>query len=307
MSINEISGVVFNLQHYSIHDGPGIRTTVFLKGCPLRCLWCQNPESQAMHPEIMLNLDKCTGCRTCVEACPEGAISMQGDKSVTDRERCTGCGACADVCPYEARTLMGKDMTAGEVFEDVNKDAIFYTNSGGGVTISGGDPVFQPDFSAAILALCQEAGIHTAIETSGFCKWDKFKKILDHADLVLYDIKHMDSQAHKECTGVPNELILDNARRIYHDMKLPMALRVPVIPGYNDAVDNLEKLANFVSDELGPEVRVHLLAYHRLGIGKNEQLEKDAPLADLQPPDEPYMEELKNIFIRKNLDAVLGG
>ncbi len=171
-------GVIFNIQHYSIHDGPGIRTTVFLKGCPLRCSWCQNPESQVQKPVIFLNTEKCTGCRSCIEVCPAGAIQIIEGKSKTDRNLCEGSGKCAEVCAQEARNLMGQYVTAAEVFEKVNVDAIFYRNSGGGVTISGGDPVAQPDFTVSILKLCREAGIHTAIDTCGFTKWETLRLIL---------------------------------------------------------------------------------------------------------------------------------
>ncbi len=305
MEINKTGGIVFNIQHYSIHDGPGIRTTVFLKGCPLRCLWCQNPESQTSKPEIFLNMEKCTGCGQCVPACPEGAIRINNEKSVTDRKKCIGCGACAEVCQTEARTLMGYSITAGEVFEIVNKDAIFYESSDGGVTVSGGDPVFQPDFCAAVLKLCKEAGIHTAIETSGFGKWQLLKNILAHTDLVLFDLKHMDTVAHKALTGVPNEPILENVKKIYHELKLPIIIRIPVIPGYNDSIENIEKTGAFVSTELGRDIEVNLLPYHRLGIGKNMQLEKDPQLEDVKPPDEIHMEQLREILRRMNKCVVI--
>jgi pyruvate formate lyase activating enzyme len=251
MEIGKTSGIVFNIQHYSIHDGPGIRTTVFLKGCPLKCLWCQNPESQTPTPEILLNSEKCIGCGHCVSSCPEEAVSMNNEKAATDRKKCRGCGTCAQLCPSKARTLMGCQMTASEVFEDVNKDAMFYESSNGGVTISGGEPIFQTDFCSGILKLCQDAGIHTAIETCGFGKWKLLKDILNHTKLVLYDLKQMDTNAHKVCTGVPNDLILENAKKIYHMMKLLMVIRVPVVPGYNDSFENMELLGFFVAKELG--------------------------------------------------------
>jgi len=196
---------------------------------------------------------------------------------------------------------MGYSITSEEVFEDVNKDAIFYANSNGGVTLSGGDPLFQPDFSAAVLRRCHASGLHTAIETSGFGRWELLKNLLAHTDLVLYDLKHMETEAHKACTGVPNGLILDNARRICHELKLPMIIRVPVVPGYNDSTENIQQLGAFVASELGRNVSVHLLPYHRLGIGKNEQLEQEQPLADVVPPDEIHMENLRNILLRLNL------
>ena len=198
---------------------------------------------------------------------------------------------------------MGYSITAGEVFEEVNKDAIFYTKSNGGVTISGGDPVFQPDFSAALIQLCQAAGLHTAIETSGFAKWERLKGILIHTDLVLYDLKHMDPAAHKHCTAVSNDLILENAKRIYHELKIPMIIRIPVVPGYNDSIKNMEDLGTFVVTELGRDVKVHLLAYHTLGIGKSEQLEKTPALAGVKPPEKSHMEKLGNILRRLSLSV----
>jgi pyruvate formate lyase activating enzyme len=240
MRPEKTQGKIFNIQHYSIHDGPGIRTTVFFMGCPLRCLWCQNPESQGFQPVIFFDAGKCVGCGQCVEACPEGAIQVIEGKSQTNRDQCKGRGNCVEVCPYDARSLMGRNAIAGEVFEAVNSDAIFYQNSGGGVTISGGDPVAQPDFAISILKLCRDAGIHTAIETCGFAKWDILKAILDYTDLVLYDIKHMDATRHKKYTAVSNELILDNAKRIRAGLNLPMLARLPIIPGYNDSLENLK-------------------------------------------------------------------
>jgi pyruvate formate lyase activating enzyme len=306
-NIEDVKGVTFNLQHYSIHDGPGIRTTVFLKGCPLRCLWCQNPESQDLKPVIFLNLERCTGCGTCVEACPESAIRLIDGKSKTDRRLCKGHGQCAEVCPNEARSLMGRYMTAREVFDDVNADAIFYQNSGGGVTLSGGDPVAQPEFSRAILKLCRDAGIHTAIETSGFAKWDILKGILEYTDLVLYDIKHMDSTKHKEYTGVPNEIILENAKKIHEELNLPMLARLPIMPGYNDSPENMEKTARFIANDLGGSSKVHLLPYHRLGETKYERMEEPEKATSISPPSEAHMEGLVKIFESAGLTAVVGG
>ncbi|MBN1848088.1 MAG: glycyl-radical enzyme activating protein [Deltaproteobacteria bacterium] len=306
-NIEEVRGVTFNLQHYSIHDGPGIRTTVFLKGCPLRCVWCQNPESQDFKPVIFLNLERCTGCGTCVNACPEAAIQIIDGKSKTDRKLCKGHGQCAEVCPNEARSLMGKYMTAREVFDDVNADAIFYQNSGGGVTLSGGDPVAQPEFSRAILKLCHDAGIHTAIETSGFAKWDIFKGILEYTDLVLYDIKHMDSAKHKEYTGVPNEMILENAVRIRKELDLSMLGRLPIMPGYNDSPENMERTAQFIANDLGGGFKVHLLPYHRLGETKYARMEEPDKAVSITPPTEEHMAELVKIFESKGLETVVGG
>jgi pyruvate formate lyase activating enzyme len=306
MKADRIKGVVFNLQHYSIHDGPGIRTTVFLKGCPLKCLWCQNPESQDSHSLLFFTSGKCTGCGACVEACPNGAIELIGKKSKTDRDRCTGKGECVSVCPSEARSIIGREMTAEEVFEDIKTDGIFYRNSGGGVTLSGGDPVFQPDFSIAILKLCRSDGIHTALETCGFLEWHELKNILEHTDLVLYDIKHMDSARHKAYTGVTNEMILENAEKIHRDLKLPIYPRIPLIPGYNDSPENLKRTAEFIATKLDANNRVYILPYHRLGETKYTQMERRmTPTIPL--PSDQQLETARQIFESAGLSAVIGG
>ena len=307
MQNEDVKGVVFNIQHYSIHDGPGIRTTVFLKGCPLKCLWCQNPESQDLKPVIFFNAEKCTGCGMCMEGCPEAAIRIIEGKSATDRRLCKGVGKCAEICPNEARSLMGRYMSGAEVFEDVNADFIFYQDSGGGVTLSGGDPVGQPDFSIAILKRCRNAGIHTAIETCGCAKWDILKTILEYTDLVLYDIKHMDPARHKQYTAVSNKLILDNAKKIRLELNLPMLARLPVIPGYNDSLDNLNAAARFIANELGREVKVHLLPYHRLGETKYERMEKPGGCVRIEPPGDERMQELKQMFESYGLTVLIGG
>jgi pyruvate formate lyase activating enzyme len=307
MDAEDVSGAIFNIQHYSIHDGPGIRTTVFLKGCPLKCFWCQNPESQDLKPVIFFNAEKCRGCGMCVEVCPAEAIRISHNISVTNRKRCKGHGKCAEVCPNEARSLMGRYMTATEVFEDVNGDAIFYQNSGGGVTLSGGDPVAQPDFSIGILKLCRNAGIHTAIETCGFAKWDILMGILEYTDLVLYDIKHMDPVKHKEYTGVSNELILDNAKKIKKDMGLPMLIRLPIMPGYNDSRENMKMTAQFIANGLGTVEKVHLLPYHRLGETKYERMEALNKSIPITPPSDDHMENFKELFESFGLPTALGG
>jgi pyruvate formate lyase activating enzyme len=307
MRLEDTQGKIFNIQHYSIHDGPGIRTTVFFMGCPLRCQWCQNPESQGFQPILFFDAEKCTGCGQCVEACPEGAIRVIEGKSKTDRKQCKGQGNCVEICPYDARSLMGRNATAAEVFEAVNADAIFYQNSGGGITISGGDPVAQPDFAVGILKLCRDAGIHTAIETCGYAKWEILKPILEYTDLVLYDFKHMDPARHKEYTAVSNKLILDNAKRIRKDLNLPMLARLPILPGYNDSSENLKSAAQFIADELGNEVKVHLLPYHRLGETKYERMEKPGGCVRIEPPSDERMLAIKKMFESFGLTVTIGG
>ncbi len=302
-----IEGVVFNIQHYSIHDGPGIRTTVFLKGCPLRCFWCQNPESQATRPELFFDAAKCKGCGTCVEACAQHAITVRDNRSWTNRDLCQGVGACADVCPNEARSLMGRKMTASAVVEDVNADAIFYERSGGGVSLSGGEPLAQPRFATTLLRLFKEAGLHTVIDTCGCVPWDTLRQALQHVDLVLYDFKHMDPVEHERGTGVANGLILDNARRIHHDLKIPLLARVPIISGYNDSADNISATARFIAEELDKSVKVHLLPYHRLGEVKYERLERPGRAVAVEPPGDERMAELQKLVESFGLVAVVGG
>jgi pyruvate formate lyase activating enzyme len=302
-----IEGVIFNIQHYSIHDGPGIRTTVFIKSCPLRCFWCQNPESQLPQPELFFDFERCAGCGKCVQACPKGAIQLNGGKSETIRDLCDGNGKCAEVCPNEARNMMGRRVTVGEVFKEIKADEIFYERSGGGVTLSGGEPLSQPKFAAALLQLCREAGIHTVVDTCGYAPWSTVKQVLQYADLVLYDFKHMDPVEHKKYTGVSNDLILENVKKIYHELSIPILARVPVITGFNDSAANIFAIAGFITSELGTSVKVHLLPYHRLGETKFERLEQKDKIVPLEPPSEEHLLELKKMMESFGLEVFLGG
>jgi pyruvate formate lyase activating enzyme len=303
----DIKGSIFDIQHYSIHDGPGIRTTVFFKGCPLRCLWCQNPESQSLHPQLFFSSDTCAGCGKCVAVCPEKAITIHEEKSQTDRNLCKACGKCVDVCPNEARGIMGKYATVKEVFDDVMKDDIFYRRSGGGVTLSGGEPFFQPRFAVALLKMLKNAGIHTAVETCGQAPWNVIKEALSYVDLVLYDFKHMESSDHKKSTGLPNDLIIKNAKKIVHEATVPLSARIPIIPGCNDSVSNMEATALFIAKELDVSVPVHLLAYHRMGESKWTQMEEKHTPLEIEPPDEAHMQILQKIFENQGLKVIIGG
>ena len=306
----DLTAPVFNIQSYSIHDGPGIRVTVFLKGCPLRCRWCANPESNLAKPQLMFYAAKCTACGRCIDVCPEKAI-LPGIKdgkpaALTLREKCVDCGRCAEVCPSEAREIAGKEMTVRAVLEQVLKDKLFLDASGGGITVSGGECLAHPDFTEALLFAAKEAGLHTAVESCSFAPEAVVDKAFRYLDLGLLDIKHMDSAIHKALTGVPNELILSNIKHIYHDLKKAVTIRIPVIPGCNDSDGNIAAAARFVKEELGTDVDIHLLPYHRLGESKNESLGKTMDLS-IQVPSEEHMEHLKGIAESFGLYCQIGG
>lgn len=310
MDYMEISAPIFNIQTFCIHDGPGIRVTVFVKGCPLHCLWCSNPESNNTTPQLMTYKSRCTGCGECVESCPEKAISIVLEEgkafSVTDRDNCVNCGVCVPVCRAEAREIVGKVTTVAEVLKQILQDKLFMDGSGGGMTISGGEALAHPDFSRALLRACRENGVRTAIETCVFAERAVIDKVFEYVDLGLLDIKHMDSETHKKLTGVPNEKILDNIKHIYHDLKVPVVVRVPVITGYNDDAENIRAVAWFTANELGKNVPVNLLPYHRLGESKNESLGKSINLS-IDIPSGEYMEKLKQVVESYGLDVRIGG
>lgn len=305
-----VSTTVFNIQTYCIHDGPGIRVTVFVKGCPLRCTWCANPESNLRKPQLMIYKDKCTACGRCVQACPEKAITI-GEKdgkmmALTDRSRCIECGKCVPECWQEAREIAGKMTTVQEALDKVIADKLFINMSGGGMTISGGEALFCPEFSENLLMAAHEEGFHTAVESSCFASEETIDRIYRHVDLALCDIKHMDSDKHKEYTGVPNEPILKNIMHIHNDLKVPVWARVPCIPGHNDSDENIDATARFVKESLGDDVKVCLLPYHRLGESKNESLGKEMDWSMELPSDE-HMNHLKSIVEKYGLQCQIGG
>jgi len=269
------SGLVFNIQKFSVHDGPGIRTMVFLKGCPLRCQWCSNPESQHNYPEMLYNRNKCIGtgeCGYCLKACNTGAITEVEGKVAINRELCTHCGDCAEVCPAKAVEICGSAMTVDEVLNVVEEDNIFYTRSGGGITLSGGEPLVQADFASKLLQEAKLRGMDTAIETTGFTKWENIEKVLRFLDTVYFDLKCMDSEKHKKHTGVPNEKILDNFKKICTKFPdTPIIVRTPVIPGFNDTEEDILAIANFIKETSG-HIYYELLGYHRFGESKYTSL-----------------------------------
>lgn len=304
--MENIMGKIFNIQPYSIHDGPGIRTTVFMKGCPLHCLWCQNPESQKTENQLLVSRERCVGCGQCVHVCEKDAVHIVFGKAVTDRKRCNVCGKCVDVCPEGIREVCGEEISVSKLIEKVLADRIFMENSGGGVTVSGGEALVQADFVAEFFKELKMLGIHTALDTSGFASWEQLEKVVRYTDLVLYDIKHMDSLEHCRLTGVPNEKILENLKKLSKE-NVDIYIRIPVIPGMNDSDKNICAVADFVHDELGGKYETFLLPYHRMGEAKLENLEEKDGFLHLEPPSSEHMEHLKHFFDKRDLPVRIGG
>ena len=296
-----MDGVVFSIQRFSIHDGPGIRTTVFLKGCTLRCFWCHNPEGIHPKPDLQFFPDRCIGCNECVKACKHGATYILNDVRIFDREKCVVCGECVETCYAGARVLTGKHMTVEEVVSEVLQDRAFYETSNGGVTLSGGEPIMQPEFSLALLSRCKAEGIHTAIETAGNVPWENEERMLPVTDLIMMDLKHMDSAKHRWATGVPNERILAAARKFALTDK-PIIFRIPVIPTVNDTVEEVGAISAYVRElvELRNQnggdgdhtISLELLPFHRLAGDKYRSLDMDYRAKDLKTLSKEQMASL---------------
>lgn len=303
--MNELSPIIFNIQKFCVHDGPGIRTTVFFKGCPLSCLWCHNPESQAYGRELLYDKEKCTGCRRCEEVCPEQAIQMIGREAVTDRIRCRACGQCAERCLRDARQVAG-DNHCGveEILREIEKDRIFYQQSGGGVTFSGGEALSQIDAVEMLARSCSRRGISVAVDTCGYAPFSVFQRLLPWTDLFLYDIKHMDPELHRRYTGQDNRLILENLRRLV-DAGAVVALRLPLIEGINADDNNIGAILAFVAGM--PLQKVNLLPYHDIGASKRTRLGLNQPDILLAPPAPERSEEILGRFQRAGFSAEIGG
>jgi pyruvate formate lyase activating enzyme len=279
---------VFNVQKFCVNDGPGIRTTVFIKGCPLNCLWCHNPESKNIKPELLFRADKCTLCGRCVPACPQGCHEVTAEGHVFNREKCISCGKCTDTCFADALEIAGKEWTADEVIKEVMKDEAFYKNSGGGMTLSGGEPMLSFDFTMELLKKGKEKGLHICMETCGFADSEKYKAVAPYVDIFLWDYKITNSEEHKKYTGVPNDLILKNLFML-DEMGAKTILRCPIIPTVNDTEEHFSGIAD-TANKLKNIIEVNVEPYHPLGKGKSEQLGKEYALTDLTFPEKEKVE-----------------
>lgn len=287
-------GYIFDIRGYSINDGPGIRTTVFFKGCHLRCRWCHNPEGQSPKLELGFNEARCIGCQECIKNCPRQALSRCGTETIIDREKCDLCGICVQLCAAQALEFVGKEMSVEEVMKEVEKDRIFYEESSGGVTFSGGEPLRQADFLGAILIECKRKDIHSCLDTSGYAPPEILDRIGDLVDLFLYDLKIMDEERHKEYAGAPNTLILENLRRLAAKNK-KIIIRIPLIAGINDTPENVVQTAEFLRS-LGVISEISLLPYHRLGSQKYKKLNRPDPSNEFQIPSDEKVQEIQKKF-----------
>ena len=300
--------IIKTIDEYAVHDGPGTRALVFLKGCALHCKWCQNPELIKFEPEIWFHKALCKGCGKCKDVCPVNAINLELDINRIDKEKCLGvdCRKCVEVCPSNALQVVGYEITAEELWRQLAKYKPFYQGSGGGITLSGGDPLHLPDFSAEVLELCQKDNIDTAIETSLYGSYENLWKIARYCDLILTDIKHMDNEKHKEGTGVPNELILENFKRLNEDFKGDIVVRVPLIPGFNDDEENIRKTAEF----LAPLERIKgidLLPFNVFPIAKYEALGIDWVYKGVQKQSDKHLSRLCEIVKSYKAHCTVGG
>jgi pyruvate formate lyase activating enzyme len=299
-----LRGIVTNIQRFSIHDGPGIRTTVFLKGCNLRCFWCHNPETLSRDPELQLFPDRCIGCGECFERCPQGAHVMTDKGRLFLRELCQACGTCVETCYAQSLLLVGECKTVDEVVDEVLRDLPFYETSGGGVTLSGGEPLLQLDFSYAILERCRQEGLHTAIETAANFPWERVASILPVTDLVMMDVKLMDAERHKAATGVSNARILENAMRLGQEAPA-LIIRTPIVPGVNDTPEDVAAIAEFAAG-LPNLLYYELLPFHPMASGKYDSLDIDYRARELKSPPKEQMDALTEVAAQFGIKAQHG-
>ena len=299
------TGRAFNIQRCSVHDGPGIRTTVFLKGCPLSCSWCHNPEGIDEAPVLMINADRCLTCGACSEACPVEKGGAVPAGQLWDRSACTHCGSCVEACPADARELAGREYGVDELVDELERDRVFFDTSGGGVTFSGGEPLAQAGFLSECLRECRRRGLHTIVDTCGLAPRDTVLEVAQRADLLLYDLKHMDPIRHRSETGVDNRLIFDNLRAL-SESDVEIWIRIPLIPGFNDDAANIEATGAFL-EGLPRRHRVFVLPYHGIADGKRSRLEETADLSVLHPPGMEAIAEVAETFLKHKLEVTVGG
>lgn len=289
-----------------MHDGPGIRTLVYMKGCPLKCLWCSSPQTQKKAEEIIHLETSCLKCGLCVTSCESQAISFSPEQGpIINRETCDACGACADACPNQALELAGYISTVDELYKEIAKDSPFYRRSNGGVTVGGGEATMQHEFVTEFLKTCKKKYIHTVMETCGFISWEHLKEMLNYLDLVYMDVKHLNPDEHKKITGVSNELIIENVRMVSEIR--PLIIRIPIIPGLNDSEENISATAQFAST-LGEKFeRIELLPYHKFGTQTYGRLGRTYTLDDTESPTDDHMEQLKKIIEKEGIETQIGG
>jgi pyruvate formate lyase activating enzyme len=298
---NENYGLIFNLQRFCVHDGPGIRTTVFMKGCPLSCRWCSNPESINPYSELMTYDRRCMLCGRCAEVCSKKAITVDKIRKI-DRLRCNLCLECVNVCPTGAIKTVGQFMTIEEVLVEVKKDELFYQNSSGGITISGGEPLLQWKFVRRLLKECRQEGIHTALDTSGYAQWDIFQEVLEYTDLCLYDLKHAEAGSHTRGTGKSNRRIIEN---LYLAASIARTwLRVPIIPQYNDSKEDIMNLIG-IAKKSNVE-KVSLLPYHDYAKSKYRSLGRYYSTGKVKPPGNDYLQRLVELFRNAKINVTIG-
>ena len=300
-----MTGLIFNVQRFSVNDGPGIRTTVFLKGCPLHCTWCHNPESLSSVREIALRADRCIQCGDCLSICKHGAIYREDGLYLIQRERCIQCGDCSDVCAADARTLIGREMTVEEVMKEIRTDTSFFNQSGGGVTFSGGEPLLQHEFLSALLETCRLEGIHTTVDTTGFTSAAILKSIAKNTDLFYYDLKLFNDAKHRELTGVSNQIVLQNLK-LLAAWNTRVIVRIPLIPTLNDDEENIRALGDFIAS-LHTIQEIHLLPYHRSGIDKYKRIGAEYTLASLEVPNQDILRSAERILKRYVPQVTIGG
>jgi len=297
-----IKGTIFNIQRFAINDGPGIRTTVFLKGCPLQCGWCHNPESQYSAPQLLYFETRCIRCGACIERCPNKAISMNS-RIETNLSTCSVCGACLSVCPADAREIVGRWMTVDEVMLEIKKDIPFYQQSAGGVTFSGGEPLAQIDFLITLLNECRQEGIHTAVDTCGYAPWPVLQKAAKEADLFLYDLKIMDDASHIQHTGFSNKMILENLKHLA-DTGADIIVRVPLVPGITDNEENIKQISEFVASM--KNLSIDLLPFHNIAESKYERLGKRYAFSGPQHTNNKKLNEIKALFETADITVSIG-